>query len=48
MENCFESLDAPVKRVASLNTPIPFEDSLEKQYLPYNRFESELIDLYNY
>ena len=48
MENCFESLDAPVKRVASLNTPIPFEASLEKQYLPYSRFESELIDLFNY
>jgi 2-oxoisovalerate dehydrogenase E1 component len=48
MENCFESLDAPVRRVASLNTPIPFEASLEKQYLPYNRFESELIDLFNY
>ena len=48
MENCFESLDAPVKRVASLNTPIPFEASLEKQYLPYNRFESELINLFNY
>ncbi|HJN54010.1 MAG TPA: transketolase C-terminal domain-containing protein, partial [Flavobacteriaceae bacterium] len=48
MENCFESLDAPVKRVASLNTPVPFEASLEKQYLPYSRFESELIDLFNY
>jgi 2-oxoisovalerate dehydrogenase E1 component len=48
MENCFESLDAPVRRVASLHTPIPFEASLEKQYLPYNRFESELIDLFNY
>ena len=48
MENCFESLDAPVKRVASLQTPIPFEASLEKQYLPYSRFEGELIDLFNY
>jgi 2-oxoisovalerate dehydrogenase E1 component len=48
MENCFESLDAPVRRVASLHTTIRFEASLEKQYLPYNRFESELIDLFNY
>ena len=48
MENCFESLDAPVRRVASLNTPVPFEASLEKQYLPYSRFEKELIDLFNY
>ncbi len=48
MENCFESLDAPVRRVASLNTPVPFEASLENQYLPYSRFEKELIDLVNY
>ena len=48
MENCFESLDAPVRRVASLNTPVPFEASLEKQYLPYSRFEGELIGLFNY
>ncbi|MDG2172627.1 MAG: dehydrogenase E1 component subunit alpha/beta [Flavobacteriaceae bacterium] len=48
MENCFESLDAPVRRVASLNTPVPFEASLEKQYLPYSRFEKELINLVNY
>ena len=48
MENCFENLDAPVKRVGSLNTPIPFEESLEKQYLPFERFEKEIIELLNY
>ena len=32
-ENCFEYLDAPVKRVASLETPIPFQSDLEQQYL---------------
>ena len=32
MENCFEYLDAPVKRVASLETPIPFTKALEDQY----------------
>ena len=48
MENCFESLDAPVKRIGSLNTPIPFEESLEKQYLPFERFEKEIKDLLNY
>ena len=48
MENCFEFLDAPVKRVGSLNTPIPFETNLEKQYLPFDRFEKELIELLNY
>ena len=35
MENCFENLDAPVVRVGSLDTPIPFDDKLEKQYLPF-------------
>ena len=48
MENCFEFLDAPVKRVASLDTPIPFTKSLEDQYLPKGRFESALLELINY
>ena len=34
MENCFESLDAPVRRVASLESPIPFSGHLEDDYLP--------------
>ncbi|MDY8136303.1 dehydrogenase E1 component subunit alpha/beta [Aquimarina sp. 2201CG5-10] len=45
MENCFKFLDAPVKRVASLETPIPFEPGLESQYLAKERFEKELIEL---
>ena len=48
MENCFENLDAPVVRVGSLNTPIPFEEGLEKQYLPFDRFETKIIQLLNY
>ena len=48
MENCFENLDAPVFRVGSLNTPIPFEEDLEKQYLPFDRFENKIIELLNY
>ena len=48
MENCFENLDAPVKRVGSLDTPIPFEENLERQYLPFDRFENEIKDLLNY
>lgn len=48
MENCFENLDAPVFRVGSLNTPIPFEEELEKQYLPFDRFEAKIIELLNY
>ncbi|AUC84259.1 dehydrogenase [Polaribacter sp. ALD11] len=47
-ENCFEFLDAPVKRVASLETPIPFEPSLEKQYLGKNRLEESIQSLLNY
>ena len=48
MENCFEFLDAPVKRVASLETPIPFTKALEDQYLPKTRFEKALLELINY
>ena len=48
MENCFEYLDAPVRRVASLETPIPFSKKLEDNYLPKNRFENILLELLAY
>ena len=48
MEACFESLDAPVKRVASMETPIPFIKQLEEQYLSKNSFEIELKSLLAY
>lgn len=48
MEECFEYLDAPVKRVASLDSPIPFTKALEDQFLPKNRFEEVLLDLLKY
>jgi 2-oxoisovalerate dehydrogenase E1 component len=48
MENCFEYLDAPVKRVASLDSPIPFTKALEDQFLPKSRFEKELLELLAY
>jgi 2-oxoisovalerate dehydrogenase E1 component len=48
MENCFAYLDAPVKRVASLDSPIPFTKALEDQYLPKGRFEKELLELLEY
>jgi len=41
-ENCFEYLDAPVRRVASIETPIPFISLLENQYLAKDRLETEL------
>ena len=48
MEECFEYLDAPVKRVASLDSPIPFTKALEDQFLAKNRFEEVLLDLLKY
>ena len=48
MENCFEFLDAPVKRVGSLESAIPFMKALEDQYLPKGRFEIELKALLTY
>ena len=48
MENCFEHLDAPVRRVGSLESAIPFMKSLEDQYLPKDRFETELKELLAY
>ncbi|MFH7010356.1 thiamine pyrophosphate-dependent enzyme [Flavobacterium sp. FlaQc-52] len=48
MEECFESLDAPVKRVASLDSPIPFTKALEDQFLPKSRFEEVLLELLKY
>lgn len=48
MEHCFKHLDAPVKRVASLETPIPFAKQLEAQYLPIHRFENALMELLAY
>ncbi|MGB6151196.1 MAG: dehydrogenase E1 component subunit alpha/beta [Pricia sp.] len=48
MENRFEYLDGPIKRVASLQTPIPFSKTLEDGYLPKQRFEAALIELLAY
>ncbi len=48
MENCFEQLDAPVKRVASMDTPIPFINQLEEQYMAKGRFEVALKELLAY
>ncbi|WP_044397984.1 dehydrogenase E1 component subunit alpha/beta [Lacinutrix sp. Hel_I_90] len=48
MEHCFEYLDAPVKRVASMETPIPFINQLEDQYLSRDKFEGELLALIAY
>ena len=47
-ENCFESLDAPVMRVGSMETPIPFAQNLENQYLPKDRLKQKLKELIEY
>lgn len=47
-ENCFDFLDAPVCRVASLDTPIPFAAELEQNFLPVSRFEEELLKLHKF
>ena len=47
-ENCFNDLDAPVKRIASIDTPVPFDADLEIQFLPKGRFETALVELARY
>jgi 2-oxoisovalerate dehydrogenase E1 component len=47
-EHCFEYLDAPVKRVASLDTPVPFAAQLEQQFFPKTRMEEVIAQLMNY
>ena len=33
-EEAFEDLDAPVKRIAAPDTPVPFSPALEKAFIP--------------
>lgn len=47
-QECFESLDAPVMRVGSLETPVPFSKALEEGYLPKKRFEEKIKELLRY
>ncbi len=47
-EHLFEYLDAPVSRVASLDTPVPFAASLEGQFLPRARLEESISRLLAY
>jgi len=44
----FSELEAPIYRVGSLDTPVPFAHNLEENFLPMKRFEKELLELYNY
>jgi 2-oxoisovalerate dehydrogenase E1 component len=47
-EQCFEFLDAPLKRVAALDTPVPFARNLEQGFLPQDRLIKALQDLIAY
>jgi 2-oxoisovalerate dehydrogenase E1 component len=44
-EHCFKYLDAPVMRVASLDTAIPFAPTLEKNFLPLGRLREKISEL---
>ena len=46
--DCFDRLDAPIVRSASLDTPIPYAAELEDNFLAHKRFEQQLIDLLLY
>jgi len=47
-EFCFQDLDAPVMRVASLDTPVPFAADLERNFLANARLKEKLQELINY
>ena len=47
-EHYFEYLDAPVIRVGSLDTPVPFSEILEQQFLPPKRLYEQMIKLLSY
>ncbi|MFY0605556.1 MAG: dehydrogenase E1 component subunit alpha/beta [Cyclobacteriaceae bacterium] len=47
-EHCFEDLDAPVARVASLDSPVPFAKALEENFLPKGRLRDKIQELLRY
>lgn len=47
-EHCFENLDAPVRRCASLDTPVPFNRALEQQFLASSRLGEVMDTLLRY
>ena len=44
-ENCFEFLDAPIFRCSSLDTPVPFSNDLEKNFLAKSRLKQKVVEL---
>ena len=47
-ENAFENLDAPVMRVGSLDTAVPFAKYLEDNFLPIKRLQDKIKELLYY
>ncbi|MAZ58288.1 MAG: dehydrogenase [Flavobacteriales bacterium] len=47
-KDLFEYLDAPIYRVSSLDTPVPFAADLERKYLAKNRLEHQVFELHAY
>ncbi len=47
-ENCFQYLDAPVQRVASMDTPVPFAKNLEEGFLAKSRLSDAIGKVLNY
>jgi len=47
-EHCFEYLDAPVMRVASLDSPVPFAENIEKIFLPQSRLSKAVDQILSY
>ncbi len=47
-EHCFTSLDAPVMRVAALDTPVPFAPTLEQNFLPKGRLKQAIEKLLSF
>lgn len=47
-EHCFDKLDAPVMRCASMDTPVPFNLALEKNFMAYSRLDEIVQKLVNY
>ena len=47
-EHLFEHLDGPVKRIASLDTPVPFAGALEEKYLANYRLNEAILELIKY
>ncbi len=47
-EACFRYLDAPVMRLGSLDTPVPFSTLLENEFLAKRRLKEKLLELLNF